>query len=306
MIEAERVGVIPIIHPGLSLSLGQNINGPSLIARPAWAPGPGRYMLYFAHHRGQHIRLAFADEPAGPWSVHEPGVLPLSATPLARDRPDRPQPAWAVEAGTDGLYAHLASPDVHLDHGNRLFEMWFHGLAGDGGQVSYRAISSDGLDWQVAGPPTPDTYLRVFTHRGRTYAMARGGRLMWLADDGAFQPGPVPIGRDIRHVAVLVRGDRLHIVYSCIGDDPERICHTELDLAPDWPDWRQDAPETELLRPARSWEGGGLPGSPSRVGAVDFANQLRDPALFVEGETVWLVYAGGGEAALGLARVFGI
>lgn len=306
MIKAERIGVIPIIHPGLSLSLGRNINGPSLVARPDWAPGSGRYLLYFAHHMGQHIRLALANELAGPWTVHEPGVLPLAATPLVQERPDCPQPAWAEEAGIDGLYPHVASPDVHVDDAGRQFVMWFHGLTDTGVQVSYRAVSPDGLDWRVTGPPTGDTYLRVFTVRGQTHAVARGGTLMRLADDGVFLPGPAPIARSIRHVAVLVRGDRLHVVYSCIGDNPERLFHTELDIAPDWPDWRQAAPETELLRPARSWEGGGLPMSPSRAGAVDFANQLRDPALFVEGDDRWLVYAGGGEAALGLARLTGL
>jgi hypothetical protein len=179
-------------------------------------------------------------------------------------------------------------------------------LTEQGEQVSYRAVSADGLDWQVAGPPTAETYLRVFTVRGRTFAMARGGVLMALADDGTFRSGPAPIPRPIRHVAVLVRGDRLHVVYSCIGDAPERLLHTELDLSADWSDWPQATPEAELMSPDRSWEGGGLPIYPSRIGATDLANQLRDPALFVEGDQVWLVYAGGGEAVLGLARLTGI
>ena len=38
---------------------------------------PPRYYLYFAHHKGSYIRLAFADAVAGPWTVYEPGVLSL-------------------------------------------------------------------------------------------------------------------------------------------------------------------------------------------------------------------------------------
>lgn len=283
-------------------SLGDNINGPSLVRRPDWAPGPGCWLLYFAHHKGQHIRLAFADRPEGPWTVHPPGVLPLTETPLAHTRPDTPQPAWAHEAGQDGLYPHLASPDVWIEDGQ--FRMLFHGLAEDGEQVSYLAISPDGLAWTVEGGPIAETYLRRFTYRDETYAMARLGTLM-RHGPGGWQLGPSPLGGAPRHVAVLVRGDHLHVVFSRIGDAPERLIHTVLDMSRPWPDWRP-GPETELLRPTLPWEGANEPNRPSVAGAVDFANELRDPDLTEDGEDIWLVYSGGGEAALGLARLTGL
>lgn len=302
MAKAERIGDGPIIEHGMHPSLGDNINGPSLVRRPAWCPGPGRWMLYFAHHKGQHIRLAFANDPAGPWTVHPPGVLPLSETPLAQTRPDTPQPAWAREAGQDGLYPHLASPDVWVDDTSEEFRMLFHGLAPDGEQVSYEASSRDGLDWQVEGPPIAETYLRRFTHAGQDYAMARLGVLMRQHPDAGWQIGPTPFTGALRHVAVLVEGDTLHVVFSRIGDAPERLIHTTLDLTRPWPDWRT-GPERELLRPAMSWEGANEPNCPSVAGAVGFANELRDPDLTQDGENVWLVYSGGGEAALGFARL---
>ena len=85
-ISATRIGDGPIIHQGMCESLGDNINGPSLVERPSWLPGPGRFLLYFSHHKGQHIRLAFADRLEGPWQVHAPGVLPLGVTPLEAAR----------------------------------------------------------------------------------------------------------------------------------------------------------------------------------------------------------------------------
>ncbi len=61
----------PIITPVLSPGIGINIQGPSLIRVPAWIPNPlGRYYLYFADHKGSYIRLAYADELAGPWTIH--------------------------------------------------------------------------------------------------------------------------------------------------------------------------------------------------------------------------------------------
>ena len=44
----------------------------------------------------------------------------------------------------------------------------------------------------------------------------------------------------------------------------------------------------------------------SMIGAVDFSNALRDPCIFEDAGTVWLIYAGGGEHALGLAQIEGI
>ena len=52
----------PIIDPSLHPSIGVNIQGPSLIRVPDWVAQPqGRYYLYFADHKGRHIRLGFAD-----------------------------------------------------------------------------------------------------------------------------------------------------------------------------------------------------------------------------------------------------
>ena len=55
---------------------GANIEGPSLIRAPDWLPGRlGRYYLYFADHKGDYIRLAYANRLKGPWTVHAPGSL---------------------------------------------------------------------------------------------------------------------------------------------------------------------------------------------------------------------------------------
>jgi len=72
----------PIIVPAmLPMRDGENINGPPLIRVPPWITGaPGRYYLYFAHHAGTYIRLAYADTPEGPWTVYAPGTLRVDQT----------------------------------------------------------------------------------------------------------------------------------------------------------------------------------------------------------------------------------
>jgi hypothetical protein len=50
-VRAVRLPGNPIVTPASSPTLGENINGPSLILVPSWVERPlGRYYLYFAHH----------------------------------------------------------------------------------------------------------------------------------------------------------------------------------------------------------------------------------------------------------------
>ena len=61
---------------------GNNINGPSLIKVPDWVENPlGEYYLYFAHHSGKYIRMAYSMNKKKnslldvDFKVHEPGTL---------------------------------------------------------------------------------------------------------------------------------------------------------------------------------------------------------------------------------------
>ena len=105
----ERLPDNPIIHPdmpGLAGELGANINGPSLLRVPEWVERPlGQYYMYFAHHQGAFIRMAYADALAGPWTVHEPGVLHMDQGPGRK---------------------HIASPDLHVYPDRREIRMYFH------------------------------------------------------------------------------------------------------------------------------------------------------------------------------------
>ena len=78
-----RLGDGPIIGPetpvrGVGPPIGANIQGPSLIRTAAWIKNPlGAYSLYFADHKGGYIRLAYADNVLGPFTIHVPGSLQL-------------------------------------------------------------------------------------------------------------------------------------------------------------------------------------------------------------------------------------
>jgi len=97
-VRATRFPENPLITLSTSPSIGDNANGPAVIRVPRWVQRPlGRYYMYFAHHSGQFIRLAYADSLRGPWRVHEPGVLHVKDTAFNRPQPD---PAAARPAST--------------------------------------------------------------------------------------------------------------------------------------------------------------------------------------------------------------
>jgi hypothetical protein len=294
-IRAIRFSENPIVVPAASKSLGNNINGPSLIRTPDWVQHPlGRYYLYFAHHRGNFIRLLYSDEIRGPWHVYEPGTLRLEQAPRCHD--------------------HIASPDVHVDAARREIRMYFHCPAGVadsvdiGEQKTFVAISIDGLQFTASSQPLGPAYFRVFQRGEYFYAIVRGGSILRSRDPNApFEEGPTLVkpdhGRILRHAAVDVRGDVLRIYYSRIGDQPERILVTNVHLTHDWSEWSASEPKV-ILSPERKFEGGNLPleasapdDAPGRV------RQLRDPAIYREGLRSYLVYSIAGESGLAIAKL---
>lgn len=282
---AERLGSGPIIGPHMDRRMGTNINGPSLIRVPPWVKDRlGAYYLYFSAHDGSYIRLACADALAGPWRMHEPGVLELA----------------------DSYFEdHIASPDVIVDAERRQIRLYYHGVADASGEQKTRvALSSDGLSFQARPDILLDWYARIFRRDGVWHALTMPGRF-WRSSDGLapFTPGPLLFSSAMRHAAVRLTGDRLDVFHTNVGDCPEAILVSSIDLRGDWSTW-QATPPRVLLAPERDYEGGDLPLAPSVRGAVSTpVRELRDPAVFVEEGRTFLVYAVAGEAGLALAEL---
>ena len=319
---AQRFPENPLITVSASKSLGDNVNGPSVIRLPAWIQRPlGRYYLYFAHHKGDHIRLAYSDSLRGPWKIYEPGVLQVKDTIFYRPQPDPPD-------SPPSLYTHVASPEVFIDELHKQLVMYVHGMWTDGkpwpanlenaaawlrengyAQYTQTAVSGDGLHFQLQpGISLKTSYLRVFRYAGAWYGMARLGVLAKTENPlAAFALGPNPFaggpyaGR-VRHVAALPRGNTLFVFFSAIGDAPEKILLTRLALTGDWQNWKASAP-VEVLVPHERYECVDLPVVPSQAGESEGPEHaLRDPALFEENGKVFLFYSVCGEQGIGANR----
>jgi hypothetical protein len=325
VIRAERLATNPLITVTSSPTLEGNVNGPAIIRVPDWVDRPlGKYYMYFANHRGYFIRLAYADAVGGPWKVHEPGVLHVKDTAFYRSQPDRSR--------FGGNNTHLASPEVFVDEANRRIVLWSHGWFSNGehwpatpaeaqrwaaekgyGQFTQAATSGDGLAFAAQPAITRESYLRVFPHGGMFYAMSRLGRLSRARELlGVFEPGPNPFAgttygsNRVRHVAVLVRGTQLLVFFTAIGDAPERIMLSTIDLTKDWQEWRASDP-VEIIRPERDYECADLPEGPSAVGDIATpVRQIRDPAILEDGGRTYLFYSTCGEQGIGAAELTGV
>jgi len=313
----EAALITPEMLPGDD---GRSINGPSLIRLPSWVAQPGgRYHLYFAHHDGKYIRLAVADRPEGPWRIHPGGILPIS--------------------GQRALRGHIASPEAVIDEETRQIFLFCHGVPlGGGPQATSVAVSRDGISFTDLGKIVGPAYLRVFRHGGAWYGLTHLGVLRRAKKLGdPFEPVATIIGQEIkdavdpalrgepdappvagrptsgearygiRHVGVDLHQNHLLIYFSCVGHRPERILCTVVDLAGAPETWRARG-VLEVLQPERTWEGTDLPMAYSRGGSTikygdNRVRELRDPTVWREGETAWLLYSIAGEAGLGIANL---
>jgi hypothetical protein len=316
-VSVERLLDQPIITPELDPSLGPNIQGPSLIRVPDWISGRlGKYYLYFADHKGRYIRLAFADSVLGPWKIYVPGSLQLEDSFLLTEPPSGPAEAlerlraaptlanFSHDAFTEATTPHIASPDVHVDEESRRVVMYYHGLNGLQQQVTRAATSSDGIHFEARPEILGRTYFRTFPYQGYTYALAMPGQF-YRSKDGlsGFEQGPLLFNPDMRHSALLKRGDTLFVFWTQVGATPESILLSTIDISGDWMAWSETEP-VEVLRPEREWEGADAPLVPSlRSTAYGRVNQLRDPAVFEEDGRIYLLYAVAGESGIAIAEI---
>lgn len=321
-ITVKRLPQNPLVTVNSSATLGTNVNGPTVIRVPDWVERPlGRYYMYFANHMGEFIRFASADAVAGPWKIHAPGVLHVRDTAMYRPQPD-PQRA------RDDFYTHIASPDILVDEGRRRFVMWFHGWWTNGerwpddpaearawaqargySQFTQVAESTDGIRFEARPAITRAPYLRVFRRGDYYYGVSRLGRLSRATDPlASFELGPNPFrdgryaGR-VRHVALVPRGDTLHVFFTAIGDAPERVMWSTITLTGDWMAWRASYP-VEILRPEVAYECVNLPEAPSEAGDIAVpVRQLRDPFIFEDGARAYLFYSICGEQGIAAAEI---
>ena len=330
-------------------SEGANINGPSLIRVPDWIASGDRahpsanYYLYFADHAGDYIRMAWAEDLTGRWTLHDTG----SSVPIGqRGVLDNGGQDTNVGNGIVIEENHFASPDVHVDDENQRIIMYFHTGSStffngneQNSQYSWVTTSDHGLDFNGNIEPVRlgTSYFRVFEHGNELYAFNNSSSpsraldadnpweptndyyngstipSLWESHPDNFTQDPIQdnlgFSRSelrVRHTAVHVDGNELQVFYTRRGDSPERVLMSTVDLSVgDWENWDFSFPPAEILQPVSGWEGGQFDPEPSETGsAPENVNQLRDPYVFEDDDgSLYLLYAGGGEDGIGIAAL---
>ncbi len=299
-----RLSESPLLCSVSHSKIGTNLNGPSVIKVPDWIPAAlGTYYLYFAHHTGTFVRLAYADHLEGPWTVSDKEVLHLNDTGFSHV-----PVALSDELNSRGmlLAPHIASPDVHVDDAQKKITMLFHGLHRNGQQATRIADSNDGISFVEASGDVAPPYLRACRFGSGFLGISWGGEVFTSPKlGGPYLKGPAlferPNGPDLipRHPMLVSDGKFVHVFYSLIGDCPERIWHLPSYPGDGWNNWRLGLPSI-VLAPRLTWEGVDLPCKQSNVGpAWGLEHGLRDPCVFCD----YLFYVGGGESGIGVSRI---
>lgn len=321
----------PIIRPEmLPGEDGANICFPSLIRVPGWLKNPlGKYYLYFADHKGSYVRLAYSDRIEGPWRIHNPGTLKLEQM-VAVARAAAGANAGEVKGN------HIGSPDVHVDDEKQEIRMYFHFQIAPNASWGHRsgvAVSKDGIAFQIVGrKPIGEPYFRVFRWDGFYYAINRSAALARSRDgltdfevgnrDFAVAVGHKTLappaeraasdprknrdsedaGAGIRHTAIKIDGNVMTVYYSRVGDVPETILSSTVELTGDWRNWRLSAPKP-VLAPAMEYEGANVPpkaptNPEMRALPRPMFNELRDPCIYREAGITYLLYSVAGERGI--------
>ena len=175
-VNVTRLAGGPIITPDMDDRMGGNIQGPSLIKVPDWVDNPlGKYYLYFADHRGTYIRMAYADEVTGPWTIHTPGTLKLE------DSFFHHLPALLAGTVLPPVPAYCFT-DVLVREDLEQIVMYYHGR-GVGRQFTRAAVSSDGIRFEGREEDLGRAYFRVIEYEGYYYAMSMPG-VLYRSRDG--------------------------------------------------------------------------------------------------------------------------
>tara|TARA_R110001606_G_scaffold337288_1_gene485336 strand:+ start:180 stop:1706 length:1527 start_codon:yes stop_codon:yes gene_type:complete len=259
---------------------GDNINGPSLIKVPDWVKNPlGKYYLYFSHHDGKYIRMAYSNNVEGPYSVHLEGTLKLEDTP-----------------GRD----HIASPDVHIDNDKQEIIMYYH-TPYDDWQYTFKSTSKDGLNFKSENDNLGLFYFRVFKWNNRTFSIAKNKNTSGISYEfikGKWIEQKTNFITNMRHAAILVENNKVYIFYSVVGEAPESIYCSQVDIDNNWKLINTEV----ILKPTYNYEGSDIPLRPSSFGS-GIGNELRDPCVFVEDDKKYLLYTVAGEAGIAITKL---
>ena len=275
-----------------------NINGPTVVEyRVPIFSNSKFYLMYFGHHKGKYIRVAWSFSPTGPFK----------RVPLAR-----PLLIWNVFGERKG---HVASPEVQkfgsktylFSHSpSRYFE--------PGKQITYMSRLWLGIFCSRAKPIALPPYARFFSFNGSVHAITNGADVIKFDPDSLevssisvdksplLVPDLMDSVKRVRHAQIVESMGLALCFFTRVGDAPERILVSKLESKSS--DGAKFSVPIELLRPTEDYEGTGQKIEPSKNGiSRQSENALRDPFVAKFGNQHFLYYSTEGEKGIACAKL---
>lgn len=265
---------------------GNNINGPCIIKVPDFIKNSlGKYYLYFAHHQGSYIRMAYSNNILGPYTLYEYGVLHLK--------------------NTIG-YNHIASPDVIVDETNKRLVMYYHCPYNNGktSQSTFYAYSFDGLLYNSEYINILHPYFRYFKYNEEEYGIAmykQKGSIIYKKNNIEYEEYGELLPKS-RHTSILVHNSKIFVFYSIVGDCPEHICYSEILKINK--NKIKTGIKNSIVKPEYKYEHDDKKPKISKYGSsTDKVNQLRDPYVFKDDDKIYLLYTVCGEKGIAICEI---
>ena len=245
-----------------------NINGPTVFKRPKFFPEGSKWIMYFAHHSGDGIRIAESDHLTHGWKVSNVTILDLKKIPG---------------------YGHISSPEVEV-LSDRL-NLFYH-CCYNGGQYTFKAITYDGKNWEYEHKVQGYFYFRLIE---KHYAIAKynnNGGIWYKKENDKFIEQGILLPR-MRHSCYS--SNKLY--WSEIGDSPESIYCGDLNLL--------DFTITNkhiIIKPTELYE---IKGDfqPSSNGSAINVTQVRDPFVIIDESKTFIFYTVCGEEGIAVAEI---
>ena len=256
-------------------NFNSNICNPCLIEVPHWCKNKlGKYYLFYADHGGEFIKLAYSDNLFSNWKKKKDGVLNIDKFSNAIN--------------------HIASPEIYIDNTKQEIILFTHSHSKSRkGQWTYASKSKDALNFEVVNDlPLAPFYFRIFKYKNFFYGITKGGSL-WKTKNffNKFTQCHNLFDKErsteilhnyfgaVRHISFIIENNILFIFYTRIGDKPERIYYSKVNLTIDEKEWFFDT-ENELIRPEFDFEGVNIKLTKSEPGdSSKPENALRDPHI---------------------------
>lgn len=245
-----------------------NINGPTVFQRPIFFPKGPKWIMYFAHHIGNGIRVAESENIVYGWKVRDETILNLDKIPGK---------------------GHIASPEIEV-LSDRL-NLYYH-CDYDNDQYTFKASTYDGKNWEYDTEIQGYFYFRIIE---KNYAISKyknNGGVWYKKQNGKFVQKGLILPR-MRHCCYF----NGKIYWSEIGDMPECIYSANLDLS----NFTLHNKKT-VITPTESYEiKGNL--KKSNSGSATNVTEVRDPFVINDEFRTFIFYTVCGEEGIAIAEI---